>query len=60
MNSFKIFNPVYFYMTDVHVVFYYKEILLISMFGIGSALVAALRASRDLLGLKAVEVLQYE
>lgn len=60
MNSFKIFNPVYFYMTDVHVVFYYKEILLISIFGIGSALVAALRASRDLLGLKAVEVLQYE
>lgn len=60
MNNFKIFNPVYFYMTDVHVVFYYREILLISIFGTGSALVAALRASRDLLGLKAVEVLQYE
>ncbi len=59
-NEFAVFSPVYFYMEEIPVRIFYKEVLLVFLFGVFSSSSAALIAAKRILKLKPAEVLRYE
>lgn len=59
-NEFSVFNPVYFYMENIPVRIFLKEVFFIFLFGIFSASIAATIAAQKILRIKPAEVLRYE
>ncbi len=59
-EDFYVFNPVYLYMENVPVRFFFSEVLGVFLFGIFSASSAALIAAKRILKFKPAEVLRYE
>lgn len=59
-QAFSIFNPEYFYMSEIPVRMFFPEVLLIFLFGVVSAGCAAWMASHAIAKLKPAEVLRYE
>lgn len=60
LEEVSIFSPRYYYMSEVPVKLPFQEVLLICMFAIVSAVVAAFVASRKVTKIKPSEVLRYE
>lgn len=59
-SGFSIFSPAYFYLDSVPAVLVLQELVGVFLFALGSAVVAALAASRRIIGIVPAEVLRYE